>query len=314
MTKAPSPSDLNDQAIAWVVRVNDPAFADWDGFAAWLGESPAHAEAYHALAAAEAEMVDMLAAAPSIPVIPEEPAQARPRWRPWAGAAIAASLVAVVAYRAQEPATAPRIYETAPGMQRTIDLADGSRVILNGGTRLVVDGDDPRSATLERGEGLFAVRHDAAHPLRVAVGGATLTDIGTAFNIVREAKATRVAVAEGAVEWKREGGAVRLDAGQRLQAEDGAASVQVGTVAADSVGGWSRGQLSFDGARLADAAADLSRSLGAPISVAPAIAERPVRGVIRLDGGTDAVVPRFAGLMGLRASREGVGWRLLGPS
>jgi transmembrane sensor len=315
MMEEAAPHDLEDQAIAWVVRVGDPAFDDWDDFARWLAESPAHADAYHAVAAAEADMVAQLVSEPvaPAPMVETAPVRARPRRLQWAGAAIAASLVAFVAFRVQEPA-APHIYETAPGIQRTVNLADGSKVILNGGTKLVVDADDTRLATLERGEGLFVIHHDANHPFRVATGGATLTDIGTAFNVVREAKTTRVAVAEGAVQWARAGGTVRLDAGRRLNARDDSPTVELGPVAKDAVGGWSRGQLTFDGVPLSVAVADLSRSLGVTVSVAPAIANRPVRGVIRLDGGTDAVMPRFAALMELRTSREKRGWRLLGPS
>jgi transmembrane sensor len=319
MVDARPPESTEAQAIAWVVRVNDPAFGDWDEFTHWLTESPAHADAYRAASTAEADAVAFLAAAPAV----AEPVQIRPmapppqrstqrRWRPWAGAAIAASLVGVVTYHVTERAPASQIYETAPGARRSITLADGSTVVLNGGSRLEVDGADPRSLTLARGEGLFTVRHDANRPFRVAVGNATVTDIGTAFDIVREPTTTRVAVAEGEVEWSHKDtkGAVRLKAGDRLRAADGAATVEVSSVAADSVGDWSRGQLAFDGAPLSSATADLGRSLGVTITVAPAIATRPVRGVIRLDGGPHAVLPRFAALMGVRVQQEGQTWRL----
>ncbi|WP_404710221.1 FecR family protein [Sphingomonas sp. MMS24-J13] len=306
------PSDpIHAEAIGWVVRVNDPAFGDWDEFTQWLDANPAHADAYHAAATAEADAVALLASAPSeieARQIVEMPS--RPRWRPWVGTAIAASLVAVIGFQVMDRTPAPQIYETAPGIRRTISLADGSVVILNGGTRLAVDGKDPRSLTLERGEGLFAVRHDASHPFRVAVGGATVTDIGTAFDIVREPASTRVTVAEGEVEWGRNGNAVRLLPGDRLAVADNAVTVEISKVMPDSVGDWSRGQLTFDGTPLASAAADLGRTLGVTIDVAPSIAKRPVRGAIRLDGGAAAVLPRFAALMGLHARQDGQGWRL----
>ncbi len=311
----PSSTDgAEAQAIDWVVRVNDPAFAAWDEFTQWLDADPAHAEAYHTAAAAEADAVALLAAAPAV----TEPAQiaqmpSRLRWRPWVGTAIAASLVGVIGFHVAERTPAAQIYETAPGVRRTVNLADGSVVILNGGTRLTVSGADPRSLTLERGEGLFAVRHDAAHPFRVAVGTATVTDIGTAFDIVREEKTTRIGVAEGEVEWGHDGSAVRLAAGDHLTAADGAPSVELSKVMPATVGDWSRGQLAFDGAPLAGAAADLGRALGVTIRVTPAIARRPVRGVIRLDGGAAAVLPRFAALMGLHARQDGQDWRL-GPA
>jgi transmembrane sensor len=307
------PSDpIEAEAIGWVVRVNDPAFGDWDEFTAWLDADPAHAGAYHVATLAEADAVALLASAPRVieaPRIVQMPPQRR--WRPWVGTAIAASLVGVIGFHVLERTPAPQIYETAPGVRRTVALADGSVIVLNGGTRLTVDGRDTRSLTLERGEGLFAVRHDASHPFRVAVGGATVTDIGTSFDIVREPAATRITVAEGEVEWGREGKAVRLLAGDRLAVADHAATVEISRVMPDDVGDWSRGQLAFDGAPLASATADLARALGVTIDVAPGIAKRPVRGAIRLDGGAATVVPRFAALMGLRARHEGQDWRLI---
>jgi transmembrane sensor len=308
------PESAEAQAIAWVVRVNDPAFAEWEAFAGWMAQSPAHAEAYHAATVAEADAVALLASTPAPARIIPLVQPTRRRWMGWTATALAASLVAVVGIRVADQNPTLQIYETAPGVQRTVTLADGSTVKLNGGTRLVADGDNPRKLTLERGEGLFVVRHDAQHPFTVAVGGATVTDIGTQFNIVRDGGATRIAVAEGAVEWSREGNAVRLDAGRRLRAEDGKATVELASVAPDAVGGWSRGQLVFDGALLSSAAADLARALGIAITVAPDIAGRPVRGVVQLEGGADTVVPRLAALLGVRAERDGQGWRLLASS
>ena len=158
MTDPRSSEPVEAQAIAWLVRVNDPAFAEWEAFELWLAESRAHADAYHAASIAEADAVALLAAAPA-PV--ERVAPARRRWQPWAGGAIAAALVAMVGVQLNRPVPQPQVYETAPGVRRTIALADGSVVTLNGGTRLLVDATDPRALTLERGEGLVVDRLSA---------------------------------------------------------------------------------------------------------------------------------------------------------
>src|SRR5579871_2458197 len=105
MTEPLDLEDVNQQAIAWVVRVNDAAFADWDAFQEWLDAAPAHAEAYHAAALAEADMVAALAAEPWPVEEIEAPAAPRPRrWAAWGGLALAASLSAVLLYRAEMPA------------------------------------------------------------------------------------------------------------------------------------------------------------------------------------------------------------------
>lgn len=311
MTDTPETASVNQQAIAWVVRVSDPAFDDWDGFEHWLSASPAHADAYHAAAAAEADIVAAIAAAPRPVAAPAiAPIRRAPRALPWAGAALAASLIGVLLYRAPTPA--PLVYATAPGVQRTITLADGSSVMLNGGTRLIADQADPRTLELLNGEAMFTVRHDETKPFRVTVGSDTVVDVGTRFDLIREGAATRIMVAEGAVDWQRRGEAVRVDAGKRLRASDGSPNVELGAVEPDAVGGWSRGQMTYDGTALADVAADLARTLGTTITVAPTIAKRPVRSVVRMDGGAATVVPRLAALIGVRARWDGRMWRLTG--
>jgi transmembrane sensor len=311
MTDRPAPDEVMQDAVAWVVRVNDAAFADWEAFTAWLEASPAHADAYHAAAMAEAEMVEALAEAPRAPVqveYPDAPAPVRRRWPAWAGAALAASLVGVLIYHVETPA--PVIYETAPGVKRTVTFADGSSAMLNGGTRLVADGHDARSLTLAHGEALFTVRHDDAHPFRVRVGSADIVDVGTRFDVVRERGATHIAVSEGAIDWRSDADAVRVAAGHQLRAQDGTSDVEVSAVSPQAVGGWTQGQLSYDGTALSEVAGDLSRALGVSVTVDPDVAARSVRGVVRIEGSADVVVPRLAAVAGVSARRDGDRWRL----
>jgi len=305
MTNSSSIS-LDEQAIAWLVRTSDPQFDDWEAFEEWLGASPAHADAYHAAAADEAEMVAALAAEPQ-PLV--EPVRRPPRTRRWVGGALAASLLAAIGIATLRPA-ADQIYETAAGTRRTLALADGSSIALNGGTRIAIEGDDPRAVTVERGEALFVVRNGASDPFTVSVGDATVVDIGTTFDIVRDTRETRVAVAEGAVMWNRNGEAVTLRAGRTLRAVDGSAVMTVSDISPRAIGGWSRGQLVFDEAPLSQVAQELSRTLGVPVSVVPGAEARQVRGVVAIEGRADAVMGRIGPLLGLDVEREGRGWRL----
>src|SRR3546814_9914530 len=66
--------------------------------------------------------------------------------------------------------SAPYTIATVPGARRTIDLADGSRIELNGDTRITLDKAAPRFASLDRGEAMFHVRHDDSDPFVVMVG------------------------------------------------------------------------------------------------------------------------------------------------
>lgn len=310
MTDSPDTDAIRTEAIDWVVRINDPAFDGWEAFEQWLSASPAHADAYHAAAFAEAQMVAVVAATPTAAPVAYQNECWRRRWPAWAGAAVAASLIAVVGYRAHLPVPPPRIIETAAGVQRTVAL-EGSTIVLNGGTRILVDAGNARALTLERGEALFTVRHDAARPFSVIVGTARVVDVGTRFNMVREGAAVRVAVSEGIVDWQRNGDAVRVTSGNELRATETSADVALSPIAPDDVGGWSTGQLVYDGIPLGAVADDLSRSLGVAIIVSPALRTRAVRGVIRLEGGPDDVMPRVALLLDVHASKKGDVWRLL---
>jgi len=313
MTDPPDPAeDVDAQAISWVIRAADPDFDDWEGLERWLAASPAHVAAYHAAATAETDMVEMLAAGGREPAAAPMP---RPAWHRagWIGGALAASLLLVFGVASWHPAGAPRIFETGPGRHRAIALADGSRIALNGDTRLTMSAGDERAIQLERGEALFTVRHDAARPFSVTVAGATISDVGTVFNVVRDQGATRVSVAEGVVLWNPTREAVRLGAGQRLRAEDGSPTLELAPVDVAAVGGWARGWLSYDGTPLRTVAADVSRALGVEVTVSPMAAGRPVRGVLRLDGGANVVMPRLGTLLGVRARFDGTAWRLSSP-
>lgn len=313
MTDPPDiPEDVDAQAISWVIRVGDPDFDDWGTFEAWLAESPAHATAYHAVAAAQAEMAEALAAGAPRPKLAPAPRRA---WRraSWAGGALAASLALMIGVASWQSSPESRVFETGPGRQSAIALTDGSRITLNGNTRLTMSAGDERAIQLDRGEALFSVHHDAARPFSVTVAGATITDVGTIFNVVREKSATRVTVAEGAVIWNPAREAVHVGPGQYLRAQDGSTSLELARVETDAIGGWTRGRLSYDGVPLETVAADVSRALGVEVTVAPGAARRPVRGMLRLDGGADSVVPRLGALLGVRVKHEGGTWRLSPP-
>jgi len=303
---------MNDAALDWVIRLRDPAFDGWDAFEAWLSADPAHAEVYQRLAVADRDIGDLLGSAPSLArapaVAPPKPVRPPFTRRAWLGGAIAASVAGLIGFGLidRQPALYP--IETAPGMRRTITLEDGSRIALNGGTRILIDRKQARHATLERGEALFDVVHDDSAPFRVAVGDATLVDLGTRFNVVREGEATAVQVAEGAVVYNPDGEAVRLDAGRALRAVDGEAHLQLADVAPAAVAGWREGRLIYDGQTMAEVAADLARWSGQPVRAAPQVAGRRFRGVLSLGDGEDIV--RLAPLLDVDIRRDGRSWIL----
>lgn len=301
-------TEIDRQALDWLVRVNDPAFTAWEDWQAWLAADPAHAAIYWRLAEAEGDAVEALNAAPAPTVARVMPrrAFALPR-RSVMAAAIAAVAVGGVWFGWSERAR-PWIIETAPGEVRTVTLDDGSLVSLAGGSRLTLDRKHPRDVNLEAGRALFEVTHDEARPFVVQVADATLTDLGTTFDVTRLQDGARVSVSEGIV---------RVDmqtATETLNAGDGALATSRGIerreVATEDVAAWREGRLSYTGETLAIVAEDLSRALNRPIAVSPTVASRRFSGSLTTTSDAANQKTRLSRLLGVSVVEDGEGWRL----
>ena len=303
-------------AIAWHVRLGSANEEEWEAFTAWLESDPSHREVYDAVEDADA---DLEAALGSRPVIAGRPTPAatqdsRParRWRlAGALAAVAAILLILVfAYPAAPPGRLLVPTQTAAGETRSVALADGSRIHLNGETRVLLDKADPRVARIEKGEAVFEVAHDAAHPFTIWVGDTRIQDAGTVFNVSLAPSGFEIAVAEGAVVVNPEAENVTLKQGRSLfvPADNGPA------IAADvdprSVASWRRGELIYSAEPLANVAADISRSLGTQVTLAPEIAARTFTGIIVVDRAQPVFFQRLEGLLDVRALRTVTGWQL----
>ncbi|MBX3560893.1 MAG: FecR domain-containing protein [Sphingomonas sp.] len=299
---------IRDEAVAWHVRLHgDAASADWAGFTAWLEADPAHAQAYDLVALADAELDDLpLAPVAPMPAYVEPHRSNRRAFLGWGGAAIAAALVGAITLM---PAGGTYEIVTAPGERRVIALEEGSRIEVNGDSRLVLDRGDARFARIERGEALFTVVHDDARPFRVEAGEARLIDLGTVFNVLHDGDRTEVAVSEGEVEWRRANARMNLTPGMALS-QRGTEDPVVTRPAIASIGGWREGRLSYSAARYDAVVADLSRNLGARVALDGAVAARRFSGVIVIDRDPGVTLDRAGALLELDARREGDGWRL----
>ena len=298
--------DIQAQAIGWVIRLRDAGADDWAAFTDWLEADGAHGEAYEEAALAEQEWDEI---APPERVVP----QARPASRPltrrfFLGTGIAAAIAGVVALGTLQTQGTYAV-ETAAGERRTVELADGSRVDLNGNSRVLLDRGDPRVATLERGEALFTVVHNDADPFEVRTGDVLLRDMGTVFNVLRVGDTLDVAVAEGVVEYNPGRAAVTLRAGMALSRHS-EAPARVTQRSPEAITGWREGRLTYSATTVGAVAGDLARNLGVPVRAAPEVAGRPFTGVIRVDDGPETI-QRAAQLMGVNARPSNGGWTLM---
>ena len=273
-----------DEAAMWAVRTSEPNFDDWASFTEWLEASPAHAEAYDRAMIAVEEGAEALSSLPANdPDWSDEDSDEGGHRSPrrWFAPALAACLALVAALWLWPAGDADTTYRTATGETRTVELGDGSAVVLAGGTELVVDGE--REARLNSGRAVFEIRHDDADPFRLAVGDATLVDAGTVFEVTIRDAAVAVGVSEGAVIYEPDGPAARIDPGQVLSFDRAAGSYRMESVPVDQVGEWREGRLTFRNAPLADVASDLSRATGIPYRVADAGEARSISGSVAID-------------------------------
>ena len=302
---------IGEAARLWAIRAHDACFADWDGLMAWLESNPRHLTAYEAALEDDSWAAQLFAARPSVAATATAPAHPPRRGRWFAtGGAMAAALVAVVGGAVLLRDAPAREVATAPGEHRTIDLADGSRVMLNGDTRLSFDPDTPRHITLAQGEALFEVKHDAGDPFVVVADGTRLIDIGTVFNVVRNGGAIDVAVAEGAVDYEAGQQRIRLNQGDALMRAQRDAVPLLRKASPEGVGSWRSGQLQYDDATLDQVAQDLSRNTGRAIRVGEGAARMRFTGTLILQGPPREVLARAGPLLGVTFAEQGDSWTM----
>ena len=162
----------------------------------------------------------------------------------------------------------------AVAQQTRVTLRDGTRVVLNAGSRLRYADDfgrADRDVELD-GEGYFDVVHDDARPFRVHARGSVAQDVGTRF-VVRaypEQRAVDVVVVHGSVSLHGEGvssAPALLAAGQHGRVEPTGMVTVVSEADVDRWTEWTRGGVVLDGMTLGDAALELGRRFGVRVEV-----------------------------------------------
>jgi transmembrane sensor len=170
-------------------------------------------------------------------------------------------------------------YRTGTGERRTIDLPDGTRVLLGPGSSITVAagyGGSARPVSLS-GEALFEVKHDAARPFAVTAGAARIEDLGTRFTVRAAEGGVRVVVTEGRVRLGAAGASTRdgvvMRPGDRAEVRQGTVRTAPGT-ATDEDLAWTQGRLVFRDAPLEQVADELRRWYGIEIRVQDAALSR----------------------------------------
>lgn len=307
---------VNEEIVGWLIRVNEPGFSAWDEFAAWLAHDPERAARYWRSADADFAIGAHLSESGAWSITPATrvmaPGRRRLAWSLMGGAVVAtaAALIALL------PLQTSSLYaiEAGPGVRRSVSLAGVGRIDLNGDTRVTLDKADARKVRLDRGEVLLTITHDAAHPFALSVGRATIEDIGTVFNVVRDdAGAVEIAVGEGAVSLISSGQSHIIREGQSLRLSSNGAAPVSSQVQPEAVGAWQAGRLVYDNAPIGNVAADLARAVGRNVTVAPSVAGRRFTGTLTI-GNNATLVRRAAALLDVDLRVRGDEWLLTDSS
>ncbi|MDG2507191.1 FecR family protein [Stenotrophomonas maltophilia] len=200
-------------------------------------------------------------------------------------------LLAAAALLLADPAWQVRDYQTAVGERRDIELPDGSRVLLDAGTRLQVRRHlRSRQVLLAQGHARFEVQHSAWRRFQVDAGPVQVRNYGTVFDVDRQGDLSEVTLWRGEVGVSVDGGGTeqRLKPGQRLLAQPGSLSPPeaVDPDRAD----WTTGRLQFDRMPLSEVLRILQRYHDRPIVLDdPALGPLQVSGVFDADRAETAV-------------------------
>lgn len=295
-----SPS-TRDQAIAWLLRLRDaPADAQSRrAFAAWLAADPAHQTAYRQVQAQwdwmePLKQQSFRARDAALRYRPTARQSTRRKWLIYGAAATVLLGLGLAIFSPQGWYGLPHSYNTAKGQRQVLALSDGSELELNTDTEVRVHFNHAqRQVELIRGEAFFKVFHNADRPFSVQAGNLRVRDIGTAFDVYKQADRVSVAVQEGVVEMAGQSEHRELHAGQQLAYSDDHRFVPA--IASDiaAATAWRQGQLIFNGRRLIEVLAEIGRYHEVQIRLPdPKLAELRVNGSFRteqLDGMLNAV-------------------------
>lgn len=210
-----------------------------------------------------------------------------------------------------DPAWYSEDVRTAIGERDSLQLADGSRVVLNSATHLRIERRlRSRQIELLRGEATFTAAH-GDKPFIVRSQDVAVRDIGTVFNVRSDGRGVAVAVLEGEVEIStRQSSPQRLLGGEQTLVHAGRVGA-IKTANMDRVTAWQQGKLRFDGTPLSEVIADIQQYRQAPVRLAnPRIGSLRVSGEFDSDA-IESLLDLLPAILPVRLSRDADGRALI---
>jgi transmembrane sensor len=253
-----------EQAADWLLRLRDPAvtpveIAEW---LAWCNASAENKTAY-------ARMQSLWRTSSGLT---ERKQYGRLRRPVVFALAASIALIALIglwwrfsAAPSKEVSIAARV-----GVNREVSLPDGTGVTVAAGSRMATHfTETERMIVLESGEAFFKVKKDRNRPFVVHALDATVTAVGTAFNVRAEEGIVRVAVTEGSVDVSgRAAESIHLSAGHEVTLASSEQKPVMAAVDSRRVTAWVGGTLRFVDEPLVSVVAAVNRYSSVPVRLA----------------------------------------------
>lgn len=326
----PNLKAIEEEAALWIARLDGRETLPADEMKAlreWVSVSPQHREALERMSSlwGGLDCLDDLNYIDSELASTRTASRIQTKW--WIASAVAASfMLATVGMFSlgpnQQSALQSGHYATVVGEQETVLLADGSTIILNTNSEVMVDlTDKRRSIKLLRGEAHFDVASDASRPFLVYAKDGIVKAVGTAFTVHVRNNAVEVTVSEGVVALISRPQTQSFEDESLETAEDytplaaltvGQSAVFAQTVESisritdDALGRkllWRDGFIAFAGEPLSTVVADVSRYTDIVIEIEdPALEKLPIGGYFKV-GEVEDMFDSLEATFGIRVER-----------
>jgi len=291
---------LTDEAVAWLIRLRDPACTRQDRkqFEAWLSADEAHAREYHSLLAIWTASGDV---PPSFP--PPQSGRISIRNIRFSRLISLALLLLSVLLLAWYTGWLPSSYDTYTNEKRTrqVILPDGSEAQLGTNTSFAfLRFRGHGEIRFSRGEALFGVNDDTTAALEVVVGGNRVTAPGAEFNIWYDGDRAVVTPVSGSLRIQGPRAnrvTLLLSVGEQARFSKAAPVPQVNRADLERTLAWRQGKLILSDTSLADALPLINRYLNEPLRLGDEASARVRIGGIFSIGDMEALVralPRMA--------------------
>jgi transmembrane sensor len=343
--------DLTEQAINWLVRLHADDLSDEEtcAFADWLSQDVSHTAAFAEAEDLFKDMVtvgEVLSARSTAVVDPGQTKASRAmgngirlkppannkkpqklrHWLAWPIGLAAAWLFAVLLVMPRQAHWLDAFlsdYHTQTGEQREIQLADGSRLLLNTNTAVSMNyQDEIRLIKLHHGQARFTVAKDTKRPFEVHSDGLSVRALGTMFDVYNpETGDIRVTVQEHAVSARllaednpglnESNPAVLVNAGQQLHYRDGLTLPAPQNSDISQLTAWQQRRLFINNRPLSELIEELNRYRSGRIFLSDAdLGNLRVTGVFSLANPEDTLHKISVGLA-LQSTRLGSWWVVL---